>query len=115
VVVLVIKLRRAQKLAHLRVIIVVKKVMSLETAPSPQNPSRVTSVVRKATSLVIARKMPTVEEEEAEKKMSNATNVVKPDISLVHANLVVEVEVVVEGTMHLIVAVAVRLVILAGV
>jgi len=110
VVVLAIKLQLARKLVLLRVTIVVKEAMSLEIAKHPQKPKSVTSVVRKATSLVIALVMPIVEEvptveEEAEVEVENVINVVKSGISLVHANLVVEVE---EGTVHLVVGVVRR-------
>ena len=54
-------------------------------------------------SLVIALVMPAVEEavEEAEVEVENATNVEKSGISLVHALILL---VMVEGTVHLVVA-----------
>jgi len=64
--------------------------MSLETAPVPQNPKLVTSVVSQATSLVTALKMePRVHggtaERRAEEEEVNAINVVKLGTWLVHA------------------------------
>jgi len=110
VVVLAIKLRLAPKLALLRVTIVAKKVMSLETALRPQKPKNVSSVVWKATSLASVLLIPAVEEaeeeeeEEEEVEVENVTNVAKSGISLVHAlTLVME-----EDTMHSVVTAVVR-------
>jgi len=111
VVVLAIKLRIALILLQL-VTIVNKKAMSLEIAKRHQNPKNVTSVIRKATFLVIVL-MPAVEEsveeavEEAEEEVENATNVEKSGISPVHAQILL---VMVEGTVHSVVAMVRRLV-----